>query len=590
MNHIKKLLVANRGEIAIRIFRAATELNIQTVAIYSNEDKNSLHRYKADESYLVGKDLGPAESYLNIERIIEVAKRANVDAIHPGYGFLSENEEFARRCNEEGITFIGPHLDHLDMFGDKVKARTTAIKANLPVIPGTDGPIENFDAAKAFAKEAGFPLMIKATSGGGGKGMRIVREESELEDAFHRAKSEAQKSFGNSEVYIERYIDNPKHIEVQVIGDEYGNIVHLYERDCSVQRRHQKVVEVAPSVGLPDELRERICQSALQLMKNIKYVNAGTVEFLVSGDEFFFIEVNPRVQVEHTITEMITGIDIVKTQILVADGASLFDERIALPPQEEIQTLGYAIQCRITTEDPTNDFMPDSGTIIAYRSSGGFGVRLDAGDGFQGAEISPYYDSLLVKLSTHAITFKQAEEKMERSLREMRIRGVKTNIPFLVNVMRNEKFRSGDYTTKFIEETPELFDIAPTLDRGTKTLEYIGNVTINGFPNVEKRTKPDYESTSIPQVSKKKIQSLYGTKQLLDEKGPSGVADWVKAQDDVLITDTTFRDAHQSLLATRVRTKDMLNIASKTAEVFKDSFSLELWGGATFDVEYNFLK
>ena len=590
MNHIKKLLVANRGEIAIRIFRAATELNIQTVAIYSNEDKNSLHRYKADESYLVGKDLGPAESYLNIERIIEVAKRANVDAIHPGYGFLSENEEFARRCNEEGITFIGPHLDHLDMFGDKVKARTTAIKANLPVIPGTDGPIENFDAAKAFAKEAGFPLMIKATSGGGGKGMRIVREESELEDAFHRAKSEAQKSFGNSEVYIERYIDNPKHIEVQVIGDEYGNIVHLYERDCSVQRRHQKVVEVAPSVGLPDELRERICQSALQLMKNIKYVNAGTVEFLVSGDEFFFIEVNPRVQVEHTITEMITGIDIVKTQILVADGASLFDERIALPPQEEIQTLGYAIQCRITTEDPTNDFMPDSGTIIAYRSSGGFGVRLDAGDGFQGAEISPYYDSLLVKLSTHAITFKQAEEKMERSLREMRIRGVKTNIPFLVNVMRNEKFRSGDYTTKFIEETPELFDIAPTLDRGTKTLEYIGNVTINGFPNVEKRTKPDYESTSIPQVSKKKIQSLYGTKQLLDEKGPSGVADWVKVQDDVLITDTTFRDAHQSLLATRVRTKDMLNIASKNAEVFKDSFSLEMWGGATFDVAYNFLK
>lgn len=590
MNHIKKLLVANRGEIAIRIFRAATELNVQTVAIYSNEDKNSLHRYKADESYLVGKDLGPAESYLNIERIIEVAKRANVDAIHPGYGFLSENEEFARRCNEEGITFIGPHLDHLDMFGDKVKARTTAIKANLPVIPGTDGPIENFDAAKAFAKEAGFPLMIKATSGGGGKGMRIVREESELEDAFHRAKSEAQKSFGNSEVYIERYIDNPKHIEVQVIGDEYGNIVHLYERDCSVQRRHQKVVEVAPSVGLPDELRERICQSALQLMKNIKYVNAGTVEFLVSGDEFFFIEVNPRVQVEHTITEMITGIDIVKTQILVADGASLFDERIALPPQEEIQTLGYAIQCRITTEDPTNDFMPDSGTIIAYRSSGGFGVRLDAGDGFQGAEISPYYDSLLVKLSTHAITFKQAEEKMERSLREMRIRGVKTNIPFLVNVMRNEKFRSGDYTTKFIEETPELFDIAPTLDRGTKTLEYIGNVTINGFPNVEKRTKPDYESTSIPQVSKKKIQHLYGTKQLLDEKGPSGVANWVKAQDDVLITDTTFRDAHQSLLATRVRTKDMLNIASKTAEVFKDSFSLEMWGGATFDVAYNFLK
>lgn len=590
MKNIKKLLVANRGEIAIRIFRAATELNIKTVAIYSNEDKNALHRYKADESYLVGKDLGPAESYLNIERIIDVAKRAGVDAIHPGYGFLSENEQFAQRCDEEGIKFIGPHIEHLDMFGDKVKARTTAINAKLPVIPGTDGPIENFEAAKAFAQEAGFPLMIKATSGGGGKGMRIVREEGELEDAFHRAKSEAEKSFGNSEVYIERYIDNPKHIEVQIIGDEYGNIVHLYERDCSVQRRHQKVVEVAPSVGLSKELRERICDAALQLMNNIRYVNAGTVEFLVSGDEFFFIEVNPRVQVEHTITEMITGIDIVKTQILVADGANLFDERVSMPQQEEIQTLGYAIQCRITTEDPSNDFMPDSGTIIAYRSSGGFGVRLDAGDGFQGAEISPYYDSLLVKLSTHAVTFKQAEEKMERSLREMRIRGVKTNIPFLINVMRNDQFRSGDYTTKFIEETPELFNIAPTLDRGTKTLEYIGNVTINGFPNVEKRLKPDYESTAIPQVPHSKINTLNGTKQLLDSKGPKAVADWVREQNDVLVTDTTFRDAHQSLLATRVRNKDMMNIASKTAEVFKDSFSLEMWGGATFDVAYNFLK
>lgn len=590
LKHIKKLLVANRGEIAIRIFRAAAELNINTVAIYSNEDKSSLHRYKADESYLVGSDLGPAESYLNIERIIEVAKRAGVDAIHPGYGFLSENEQFARRCAEENIKFIGPHLEHLDMFGDKVKARTTAIKADLPVIPGTDGPIESFEAAKQFAEEAGFPLMIKATSGGGGKGMRIVREESELEDAFHRAKSEAEKSFGNSEVYIERYIDNPKHIEVQVIGDVLGNIIHLYERDCSVQRRHQKVVEVAPSVGLSNSLRERICEAAIQLMENIKYVNAGTVEFLVSGNEFFFIEVNPRVQVEHTITEMITGIDIVKTQILVADGESLFGDRIAMPKQQDIQTLGYAIQCRITTEDPLNNFMPDSGTIIAYRSSGGFGVRLDAGDGFQGAEISPYYDSLLVKLSTHAFSYKQAEEKMERSLREMRIRGVKTNIPFLINVMRNDKFRSGDYTTKFIEETPELFDIAPTLDRGTKTLEYIGNVTINGFPNVEQRPKPDYESTSIPRVSQDRVNQLSGTKQILDDQGPRGLADWVRAQEDVLITDTTFRDAHQSLLATRVRTKDMMNIASKTAEVFKDSFSLEMWGGATFDVAYNFLK
>lgn len=590
MKNINKLLVANRGEIAIRIFRAATELDIQTVAIYSNEDKGSLHRYKADESYLVGEDLGPADSYLNIERIIEVAKRAEVDAIHPGYGFLSENETFARRCKEEGIKFIGPRLEHLDMFGDKVKARETAIKADLPVIPGTDGPVETLDAAKSFAEEAGYPLMIKATSGGGGKGMRIVRNSDELEDAFYRAKSEAEKSFGNSEVYIERYIDNPKHIEVQIIGDEHGNIVHLYERDCSVQRRHQKVVEVAPSVGLTEEMRERICDAAVDLSNKIEYVNAGTVEFLVSGEEFFFIEVNPRVQVEHTITEMITGIDIVKTQILIADGEPLFGERVNMPRQEDIKTLGYAVQCRITTEDPSNDFMPDTGRIIAYRSSGGFGVRLDAGDGFQGAEITPHYDSLLVKLSTHGLNFKQAQEKMDRSLQEMRIRGVKTNVQFLKNVIRNPQFISGDYTTKFIENTPELFEIKQSQDRGTKTLEYIGNITVNGFPNVEKRPKPEYEVTPTPKVSKKEIAQLSGTKQLLDEKGPKAVADWLKQQEDILITDTTFRDAHQSLLATRVRTNDMMNIASKTAQVMKDNFSLEMWGGATFDVAYNFLK
>ncbi|AKS71727.1 pyruvate carboxylase [Staphylococcus schleiferi] len=590
MKRINKLLVANRGEIAIRIFRAATELGIQTVAIYSKEDMSSLHRYKADESYLVGEDLGPSESYLNIERIIKVAKDADVDAIHPGYGFLSENMHFAKRCAEENIIFIGPHLEHLDMFGDKVKARETAIKAELPVIPGTDGPVDNFERAKAFAEEAGFPLMIKATSGGGGKGMRIVKEASELEEAFTRAKSEAEKSFGNSEVYIEKFIDNPKHIEVQIIGDEAGNIIHLYERDCSVQRRHQKVVEVAPSVSLSTSLRMRICDAAVDLMKKIKYVNAGTVEFLVSGDDFYFIEVNPRVQVEHTITEMITGVDIVKTQILIADGESLHDEAIAMPRQDEIHTLGYAIQCRITTEDPTQDFMPDTGRIVAYRSSGGFGVRLDAGDAFQGAEISPYYDSLLVKVSTHAISYKEAREKMERSLQEMRIRGVKTNIPFLRNVINHAQFASGDYTTKFLEASPELFVIQPSRDRGTKTLEYIGNVTINGFPNVEKRPKPNFEHPDIPTSDTKAIAQLRGTKQLLDEKGPQAVADWVKAQDEVLLTDTTFRDAHQSLLATRVRTHDLLKIAPETANVMKDNFSLEMWGGATFDVAYNFLK
>ncbi len=590
MKRINKLLVANRGEIAIRIFRAATELGIQTVAIYSKEDMSSLHRYKADESYLVGEDLGPSESYLNIERIIKVAKDADVDAIHPGYGFLSENMHFAKRCAEEDIIFIGPHLEHLDMFGDKVKARETAIKAELPVIPGTDGPVDNFERAKAFAEEAGFPLMIKATSGGGGKGMRIVKEASELEESFTRAKSEAEKSFGNSEVYIEKFIDNPKHIEVQIIGDEAGNIIHLYERDCSVQRRHQKVVEVAPSVSLSTSLRMRICDAAVDLMKKIKYVNAGTVEFLVSGDDFYFIEVNPRVQVEHTITEMITGVDIVKTQILIADGESLHDEAIAMPRQDEIHTLGYAIQCRITTEDPTQDFMPDTGRIVAYRSSGGFGVRLDAGDAFQGAEISPYYDSLLVKVSTHAISYKEAREKMERSLQEMRIRGVKTNIPFLRNVINHAQFASGDYTTKFLEASPELFVIQPSRDRGTKTLEYIGNVTINGFPNVEKRPKPNFEHPDIPTSDTKAIAQLRGTKQLLDEKGPQAVADWVKAQDEVLLTDTTFRDAHQSLLATRVRTHDLLKIAPETANVMKDNFSLEMWGGATFDVAYNFLK
>ncbi|UXR72280.1 pyruvate carboxylase [Staphylococcus sp. IVB6238] len=590
MQRIKKILVANRGEIAIRIFRAATELGIQTVAIYSKEDMRALHRYKADEAYLLGEDLGPAESYLNIERIIQIAKEANVDAIHPGYGFLSENMQFAKRCAEEGIIFVGPELEHLDMFGDKVKARATAIKANLPVIPGTDGPVANLEEAEAFAETAGYPLMIKATSGGGGKGMRIVRDASELSESFTRAKSEAEKSFGSSEVYIEKFIDEPKHIEVQIIGDKAGNIIHLYERDCSVQRRHQKVVEVAPSVSLSESLREEICQAAVDLMTQIQYVNAGTVEFLVSGDSYYFIEVNPRIQVEHTITEMITGVDIVKTQLLIADGEALHGERIALPQQADIQSMGYAIQCRITTEDPTQDFMPDTGRIVAYRSSGGFGVRLDAGDAFQGAEISPFYDSLLVKISTHAISYKEAREKMARSLQEMRIRGVKTNIPFLYNVIQHEQFASGDYTTKFLEQAPELFVIQPSRDRGTKTLEYIGNVTINGFPSVEKRPKPHFEPAEIPKVNTQEIAQLRGTKQLLDEEGPDAVAEWVKAQEEVLITDTTFRDAHQSLLATRVRSHDLLQIAPETAHVMQDNFSLELWGGATFDVAYNFLK
>ncbi|WJP98553.1 pyruvate carboxylase [Macrococcus bovicus] len=584
MRQITKLLAANRGEIAIRIFRAATELGIPTVAIYSKEDSRSLHRYKADEAYLVGEHLSPTDSYLDIEGIISIAKQCGADAIHPGYGFLSENETFARRCLEEGIIFIGPELRHLDMFGDKVKARSQATAADLPVIPGTKEAVRSFEEVAAFVETHGYPIIIKAISGGGGKGMRIVEQADELEEAYTRAQSEAQKSFGNREVYLEKLIRNPKHIEVQILGDQHGNLVHLFERDCSVQRRHQKIVEVAPSVGLSEDMRRNICDAAVKLMKKVGYVNAGTVEFLVAEDAFYFIEVNPRVQVEHTITEMVTGVDIVKTQILIADGEALHDARIEMPQQEEIQTLGYAIQCRITTEDPLNHFMPDSGTIMAYRSSGGFGVRLDAGDGFQGAEISPYYDSLLVKVSTQALTFKQAEEKMIRSLKEMRIRGIKTNIQFLINVVQHPVFVSGAYNTNFIDATPELFDIKEPRDRGTKTLEYIASVSVNGFPGVA-NARPD---VLIPKLNYEK--SLTGSRQLLLDEGPEAVAKWLQSQKDVLITDTTFRDAHQSLLATRVRTKDMMDVAPATSRLLKEAFSLEMWGGATFDVAYNFLK
>ncbi|MFD2829850.1 pyruvate carboxylase [Corticicoccus populi] len=587
MKQINKLMVANRGEIAIRIFRACTELDITTVAIYSNEDKGALHRYKADEAYLVGEDLSPTDSYLNIEAIIKVAKDADVDAIHPGYGFLSENKEFATRCQEEGIIFVGPEIRHLEMFGDKVRARDTAIKTNLPIIPGSDGAVESFDEVQEFIDKHGYPIIIKAISGGGGKGMRIVDEGDDLRDAYDRAKSEAKRSFGNDNVYLEKYINEPKHIEVQIIGDKYGNIVHLYERDCSVQRRHQKLVEVAPSVGLKDELRLEICEAAKSMGEQVGYLNAGTVEFLVADGEFYFIEVNPRVQVEHTITEMVTGVDIVKTQILIADGEALFDEKIHMPKQEDVQLMGYAVQCRITTEDPLNDFMPDTGEIMAYRSSGGFGVRTDAGDGFQGAVISPYYDSLLVKLSTHGLSYTDANDKMSRSLKEMRIRGIKTNLQFLLNVIENEDFRKGDYSTKFIDSTPSLFDFEKPKDRGTKTLEYISTITVNGFPGVDKRDKPQFDKARVP---KYKPEIVSGTKQILDEKGAQGLSQWLKDQKETLITDTTMRDAHQSLLTTRVRTYDMKKIAPYTAHDLKDAFSLEMWGGATFDVAYNFLK
>ncbi|MGG0890779.1 pyruvate carboxylase [Cytobacillus horneckiae] len=586
---ISKVLVANRGEIAIRVFRACTELNIRTVAIYSKEDSGSYHRYKADEAYLVGEGKKPIDAYLDIEGIIAIAKNSGVDAIHPGYGFLSENIHFAKRCEEEGITFVGPESKHLNMFGDKVKARTQAQIAKIPVIPGTDGPVSSVEEVEQFGEDHGFPIIIKASLGGGGRGMRIVRALEEVKESYDRAKSEAKAAFGNDEVYVEKFVENPKHIEVQIIGDKHGNIVHLYERDCSVQRRHQKVVEVAPCVSLDSQLRSDICEAAVKLMKNVDYINAGTVEFLVSGDKFYFIEVNPRVQVEHTITEMITGIDIVQTQLLVAEGHDLHSHKVGIPQQEDIHVVGYAIQSRVTTEDPLNNFMPDTGRLMAYRSGGGFGVRQDAGNAYQGAVITPHYDSLLVKLSTHAMTFEQAASKMIRNLQEFRIRGIKTNIPFLENVVKHDNFIKGEYDTSFIDQTPELFIFPKRKDRGTKMLSYIGNVTVNGFPGIEKQSKPAFDKPRMPKLH---LPSEFqpGTKQILDSQGADGLVQWVKDQQEVLLTDTTFRDAHQSLLATRVRTKDLQNIAEPTAKLVPNMFSSEMWGGATFDVAYRFLK
>lgn len=588
MTTIQKILVANRGEIAIRVFRACTELKMKTVAIYSSEDSGSYHRYKADEAYLVGKGKKPIDAYLDIEGILAIAKEANVDAIHPGYGFLSENVDFARRCEEEGIVFIGPKSEQLDMFGDKVKAREQAIAAAIPVIPGTDGPVESLQEVQDFVDTNGLPVMIKASLGGGGRGMRMVQKIEDLASSYERAKSEAKAAFGSEEVYVEKCIVEPKHIEVQIIGDAHGNIVHLYERDCSIQRRHQKVVEIAPSNSISKDLRQRICDAAVKLMKNIKYINAGTVEFLVAGDEFYFIEVNPRIQVEHTITEMITGIDIVHAQIKVAQGYALHGKEINMPQQQDIPLFGFAIQSRVTTEDAQNDFMPDTGKLMVYRSSGGFGVRLDAGNGFQGAVVTPHYDSLLVKISTWGTTFEEAAAKMVRNLSEFRIRGVKTNIPFLSNVVAHQNFLSGEFNTSFIDTTPELFNIEKRKDRGTKLLNYIGNVTLNGFPGIEKRKKPILDHPVKPKI----ITDLkpFGTKQILDERGADGLVNWIKAQRDVLLTDTTFRDAHQSLLATRVRSQDLYQIADETSHLLHNFFSLEMWGGATFDVSYRFLS
>lgn len=500
MKKINKILVANRGEIAIRVFRACKELGIRTVAVYSQEDILSLHRNRADEAYLVGVGKGAVGAYLDVEDIIRVAKEHHVDAIHPGYGFLAENADLAKRCEEEGIIFIGPRVEHLIMFGDKVNARIQAKRAEIPMIPGSDGPVSTYEEVKKFAETYGLPIMIKAVNGGGGRGMRQVDRMEDLESAFERAKSEAKMAFGDEEVYLEKCIMNPKHIEVQIIGDEQGNIIHLFERDCSIQRRHQKVIEMAPAWSLPKELRQNICDAAVKLMKNVNYLNAGTVEFLVDENEkdFYFIEVNPRIQVEHTVTEMITDVDIVRTQILIAEGYPLDDAEVGIGKQEDIWFKGVALQCRITTEDPANNFMPDTGKLIAYRSGGGPGVRLDAGTAYTGAVITPHYDSLLVKVTVHALTPTSTVNKMLRCLDEFRISGVKTNIFFLQNALHTEDFQKGLCDVNYIDRHPELL-VDPNIvgDRGTRLLDYIGDITINGYANAGHQDKPDFETPPV---------------------------------------------------------------------------------------------
>ena len=588
MKKIKSVLVANRGEIAIRVFRACNEMGIRTVAIYSKEDTLSLHRNQADEAYLVGEGKKPVDAYLDIEDIIRIAHEHDVDAIHPGYGFLSENANFARRCAEEGIIFIGPNVEHLIMFGDKVNAREQAKLAQIPMIPGSDGALKDYEQLEQFAKDYGFPLMIKAVNGGGGRGMREVTRKEDLREAYDRAKSEAKAAFGDDDVYVERLIVEPKHIEVQIIGDKHGNVVHLHERDCSVQRRHQKVVEVAPAFALPMETRQAICDAAVKIMDNVKYVGAGTVEFLVTNDGiFYFIEVNPRIQVEHTVTEMITDSDIVHTQIRIAEGYRLDSPEIGIMSQAEIPCKGTAVQCRITTEDPSNQFMPDTGKILAYRSSGGFGIRLDSGNAFTNAVVTPYYDSLLVKATAYAPNIEETIRKMIRCLKEFRIRGVKTNIHFLINVLENPVFQNGTYNVNFIDEHPELFNLKTDRDRGTKLLRYIADVTINGYAGTGHEMKPDFEPVLLPPTLTGEKPA--GTKQKFDELGPDGFAKWLAAEKQVFFTDTTWRDAHQSLFATRLRSIDMARVAGHAAKGVPNLFSLECWGGATFDVAYRFL-
>jgi pyruvate carboxylase len=596
MRKIRKLLVANRSEIAIRVLRAAAELGIRTVAIYANEDRFALHRFKADESYLVGRDKKPIAAYLDIDDIIRIAKEAEVDAIHPGYGFLSENPSFAQACAANGICFIGPAPEVMQTLGNKVAARNAAVAAGVPVVPATSALPDDIEACKGMAVQIGYPLMLKASWGGGGRGMRVVESEAYLSEQLQVARREALAAFGNDEMYLEKLVSRARHVEVQLLGDTHGNLVHLFERDCSVQRRNQKVVERAPAPYLDEAGREAICDAALRLGRAVGYSHAGTVEFLMDADsgQFYFIEVNPRIQVEHTVTEQVTGIDIVKAQIRISEGAVIGDvgeDSAGVPMQSDIRLNGNALQCRVTTEDPENNFTPDYGRITAYRSASGFGIRLDGGTAYSGAVITPYYDSLLVKVTAWAPTAEEAISRMDRALREFRIRGLATNLPFLENVINHEQFKSGTCITRFIDTTPELFQFAKRQDRATRLLSFIGDVNVNGNPEMKGRKLPkDTLPEPLLPGSGHSGAIPPGTRDLLLELGPERFAQWMREQPRVLLTDTTMRDAHQSLFATRMRTADMLAIAPFYARLLPNLFSLECWGGATFDVAMRFLK
>ncbi len=592
MAEIKKLLVANRSEIAIRIFRTTAELGIRTVALYTHEDRYALHRFKADEAYPIGQPGEPIKNYLNIDEIIRIAKKYNVDAIHPGYGFLSENPSFAQACRDNGIIFVGPSTQTLKSLGDKVSARKLALKAGIPVLGGSDSALANLKEAQKYAAEVGYPIILKAAHGGGGRGMRVVRSDKELETAFEVSRRESLNAFGSDEVFIEKFIEQAKHIEVQLLGDEHGNLVHLYERDCSVQRRHQKVIEIAPSPNVADNLRMAICEAAVKIGKQANYANAGTVEFLVDvkAERFYFIEVNPRIQVEHTVTEEVTGIDIVKSQIMVAQGAHLSDSAIGIEDQNTVQCIGFAIQCRVTTEEPENNFMPDYGRITHYRSASGMGIRLDAGSAFSGAIVNPYYDSMLVKVTARGRLFDDAVKRMQRALREFRIRGVKTNIRFLDKLMGHETFVAGNCTTRFIDSTPSLFELVSRQNRASRLLTYIADVIVNENETVKGREVATRRMpATIPAIDLATALPK-GTRDVFLELGAEQFSSWILKQKRLLVTDTTMRDAHQSLLATRMRTDDMLNIAEVYARLTPDLFSLEMWGGATFDTSMRFLK